>query len=1096
MEKKPRKKTSLIFLAVLTLSFAFLSYEVDLTSAEITGCCELDSYGIQCSTKAQSDCPSNNFAPNTQCDYTSFCQKGCCYDDDAGIYDENVLESSCSLSWDDDNPNCNLPGANEGCCVLGDSTSYENEGRCEIDSVQRGYDGTDWRQNLNEAECVALSQSQDVGACVLNGGNCQFTTNGNCISLGGDFSPNLLCTSEQLNTSCEKTTETTCVDGKYGVYFKDSCGNTANIYDSNRATDQTYWETIVAQEDSCGANDGDGNANSEDCGNCDLQSGGLCDSADADNFNPDMGDYYCKEVSCEFNGTTYENGESWCVYDGVIGTSNDVPGSRHWRYVCNQGKLEIDPCADARKQICLQSNTESNEGAVFRNAACLTNTGESCLDVNSKTSNPDKLEELCNEEANCRMNYVTVDNYFKLATCVPQFPQGFDFKNEQSQENSANACKRATATCTVTRKKNFWGKCKIRKNRECLSNKFPEEMNNLCRSMGDCGGDVNLNNEFVSNYRTSLRNGYGNPTPKIGQEYINDIIDFPNPQNNTIGEILIVMEGYLDYLDILGVPTHNSSYNATIAEKTNLLIINAILNATGQEYETSIVPPSSRNGGFLGMFGGCNPIRVTYSCNAWQPPRGGDACDICNGDSLKPCSKYRCESYGATCEFVNIGTSNELCYDAGVDDTNPPVLTPQLEYISETENYSNITEEGFSITNLNGGCLEAYTPIHFGITTDEVSNCRYDTEMQTFENMSYDMADGLSLYNHTPHTIPFYLPDPSHGESQGLNWSGELDLYVKCQDGKGNENPNFYKVSMCVNQGPDNTPPIITSTSPEKNSLISFDSSIEEVEFITNEFSTCRWSDNDTEYSSMTNQLDCDDEFAEPSSTMGYLCKSNITITETSTTKYIRCSDQPWYEGTSNETLRNSNAQSFVYTLNKPAEKITMGSISPSSDFKTASDQESVDLEVKTIGGGNTHTCSYSFSGYDRMVQFFETGSGNTHNQPLNLFSKEHEIFIECQDETGDIAQSSTEFEIIKDESNARIARIWQDGGEITFLTEESAECRYSETNCNFNWESGNITGTGRTHLIDAVRGRTYNIKCLDDFGNRPSGCTAKIRAS
>jgi hypothetical protein len=358
------------------------------------------------------------------------------------------------------------------------------------------------------------------------------------------------------------------------------------------------------------------------------------------------------------------------------------------------------------------------------------------------------------------------------------------------------------------------------------------------------------------------------------------------------------------------------------------------------------------------------------------------------------------------------------------------------------------------------------------------------------------MSDGLDVYNHTPHVVPFYLPDPSHGQSQGLNWSGNLDLYVKCQDRNGMENPNFYKVSMCINQGPDNSPPIITATFPETNSLISFDSQIEEVRFITNEFSTCRWSDNDTDYSLMDNQLDCDDEFAEPSSTLGYVCTTNITLTGTTTTKYLRCKDQPWYEGTLNETLRNSNTQSFNYILNKPIQKITIDSISPSTDFKTASDQESVDLEVKTIGGGNTHICSYSFSGYDQMIQLFETGQGDTHNQPLNLYPTEHKIFIECQDETGDTSRLTTEFEIIKDEKNARITRIWQDDSEIIFLTGESAVCKYSEKICNFNWENGTTTGTGRTHIIDAIIGRTYNIKCLDDFGNRPSGCTAKIRAS
>ncbi len=1094
MEKKLGKKFNLMFFAVLIFSFGYLFYGISLTSAESTGCCEVDSNGVQCSTTTESDCSSQNFAGNTQCESTSFCQRGCCYDDSTGVYDQNVLQSSCNLDWNND-PNCNLPGAAEGCCILGSSTIYETGGRCAIDSVQRGYEGIDWRSDLNEAQCVTFSQSQDEGACVLNGGNCKFTTGGNCASLGGDFSPDYLCTAEELETSCEKTTETTCVDGKYGVYFTDTCGNIANIYDSSKTSDQTYWETAITQENSCGANDEEGNANSQDCGNCNLQAGGLCSSAEEDNFSPDDGDYYCKEVSCEFDGDNYENGESWCVYDGIIGNSNDVPGSRHWRYVCNQGKVEIDPCADARTQICLQSNTEENGGTIFRNAACLTNTGDKCLEINSETNNPERLEELCNEEANCRVNYVTVTDDFQFKTCIPRFPQGFDFKDEQAQENSANACKRASATCEIQRRKNNLGRCRIRKNSGCLDIKFAEEMNNLCRGMGDCGGDINLNNDFVSNYQTRLVPGYGRTPPRISSGYINDLEDFGS-QNNNLEGILIILENYLDYMSILGVIIYDPSYNATAAENTNLLLIDQLYSQEGYNHTVSVVPPEMGSSGLFNWFGGCTNMKLTYSCKAWQPPRGGDACDLCNDDPLKPCSKYRCESYGATCELANIGTGEELCYDAGVDDANPPILAPQIGYISATENYSNITENGFSITSTEGECLEAYSPIHFGITTDEVSNCRYDFEMQTFENMSYDMENGLASYNHTPHQVPFYLPDPSHGESQGLNWSGELDLYVKCQDGNGNENPNFYKVSMCVNQGPDLTPPIIIATSPENNSRISFDSTAEEVEFITTELSTCKWADNDTDYSLMTNQLVCDEIFNEPSSTQGYSCKTNLTITDTKTTKYIRCADQPWYEET-NDSLRNSNSQSFVYTLNQPSQKIKIDSISPSSDFKTATDTTTVNLEVQTIGGGNTHTCSYSFSGYERMAPFFETGLGNIHNQPsLNLFAKKHEIFIECKDETGDTEQQTSTFEIIKDESDAKITRIWQEEGEIIFLTEESAECKFSEETCNFNWENGTLTGTGRTHTIDAIRGRTYRIKCLDDFGNKPRGCSTIIRAS
>ena len=41
------------------------------------------------------------------------------------------------------------------------------------------------------------------------------------------------------------TKETTCIEGKDEVYFKDSCGNIANIYDSSKINDKGYWNKVI-----------------------------------------------------------------------------------------------------------------------------------------------------------------------------------------------------------------------------------------------------------------------------------------------------------------------------------------------------------------------------------------------------------------------------------------------------------------------------------------------------------------------------------------------------------------------------------------------------------------------------------------------------------------------------------------------------------------------------------------------------------------------------------------------------------------------------------------------------------------------------------
>jgi len=1127
------------------------------------GCCELAVDGTICATTTIDKCAEDSlFAEDTFCDSTSFCQRGCCYDEDAGIYDLNVLEDSCSMDWVPD-PNCNLPGAGKGCCVLGDLVKYETLGQCETDTdeLALGEEGIDWRPDLGEGQCVALGNSGEEGACVFSNGNCKLTTGEGCLNIGGDFSVGNLCTALSLGTECERTSETMCVEGRYGVYFVDSCGNRANIYDSKRANDQNYWEKIILPENSCGAETKDGNANSKTCGNCDFFEGGLCSSALTDKFNPDIGDYYCRDISCTFKGEDYENGESWCVYDGAIGNGNDVVGSRHWKYVCNQGSVQVEPCADYRNEICVQQNTEQGGEVIFRNANCAVNNWRECIDLNTKKGGIAR----CNDAINCRVQKVNVDGKFDFDVCTPEYPPGFDLRDTRSQSTSSTICGVASNKCTVVRKPKFLGGCEIDENEDCLTSEFGEKMNNLCTSLGDCGGAVNIKGDFQKNYKIR-RSG------DLPSSYINKLIAMQNPVKGDYAKIDIdyfnylessgVIEGIINdggeyFIDggsnlALGVAGISSlaaalgegSYtlfygiasgglftspswlagfaNAAvgvaagslvgqlIAEELDLNPVGTVLMMVGGSLTGGALTFSFLTQGWSGIalgpwgwagiaimivasfFGSsdCDPIQVEFECKVWQPPRGGEKCEECNNDPLKPCSKYRCESLGATCELVNVGTDNELCRDAGVDDSSPPVLEPQIGIISEGQKYSNINENGFRIASLNDKCIPAYTPVTFGVTSDELSLCRFDLERREFSDMSFDFGGNFYLYNHT---ITFPLPDPSHGQSKGSDWDGELTLYVKCSDPSGHETPGFYNIEMCVSQGTDVTPPRVSATEPKSSSLVSFDLTSTDVSIITNELSTCKWSDSDLGYSLMTDSLTCDTDISNPGSPFGYLCSGTLNLGSGTTTKYVRCSDQPWFVGSENESKRNMMSESFVYSLVKPDKKIEIDSVLPSEDFEIPSEFTTVNLEVLTSGGGDLHKCSYSFSGYENMIAFFETGVDKTHKQPLNLGEGNHEIFVECKDETRDSARGSTNFVITQDTGVPEVARVWAEEGEIFILTEENAECRYDLNSCNFDWSESVGIGTETLHVIDSQKGRKYYVKCRDEFGNAPVECSIVV---
>jgi len=1142
---------------------------VSASSNEVSssiGCCFVSSDGQKCGTASKGNCASgSSFVEGALCSQVSFCKKGCCFSEETGIYDNNVLESDCLNSWVDDS-NCNMPGAERGCCVLGSSGLMTTYGQCEVRTIEfaQGQNSiVNWSGGLDEMECSILSASQNEGACVLSGGDCKFNTEEQCYGLDGEFNKGYLCSSPSLNTSCEMTTQTTCVDGMDEVYFIDSCGNKANIYDLSRVDDVTYWDKIIEKENSCGSDTEDGNANSENCGNCNRFAGGICASATENNLTvDDVGSFYCKATSCMVDEKEYKNGESWCAYDGKIGNGDDVVGSRHWRYVCSQGEVQIEPCADYRNEICIQSDTFGAEGeeVEFKNSNCVANNWRECVGLNSEG---EEGIEKCADALNCMIERVQISDGFDFNVCLPKYPGGFNLKDERYGLTATGLCASATQKCTYTQKSKFWGGCKDVANRECLEEGFAQKMNEFCRKIGDCGGEVNILGKYTENY--AIKN-----SPKLSDIWIEGLIALAEPVEGQSAEV----EDYSKYLEAAGILKSGGESGDNSNLIKGLVGVGGLGMAVQYAAEQGLIgvtsgilspPPglglggveSSSIAGFasvaigaaagaivgailaksLGLsqggtmlmviggalvggaiayalfnaafvlltspfflvgvalivlslfFGGskCEPIEVEFECKPWQPPRGGEDCEECNNDPLKPCSEYRCSSLGATCEIINKGTLQEMCINGGASDTAPPILSPQFGAFSGGL-YDDVSDSGFSITSLDGGCLNPYETIVFGITTDEPAQCRFDIEPNNFNDMQFDLGGNLYLYNHT---AVYALPDPSYGQSKGSDWTGDLSFYVKCVDRNGFENPNLYTVNMCIKEGKDVTPPIIKSVYPIVNTIIGFNVTSKNMTVITNELAMCKWDLIDKTYSSMENSMNCNDTLENPSNPLGYVCKDIVPTPNTDNIYYIRCMDQPWLNESADRT---ANTQSFVYTLRKPEIKIKIDLIEPNQDIEVNTDMATIELKIQTSGGGERHYCSWSFSGYDNMIEMFETGEGKTHSQMLNRPVGDNKIYIECSDETGDSVQGLTEFKIIKDTSTPQIARVWQTNNKLYIVTTEIAECRYSTETCRFNWADAEMAGTGSEHIISAVRGKTYYVKCEDNFGNLPAGCSIKAK--
>jgi hypothetical protein len=1031
-----------------------LVFSVALVSA--TGCCGLTEGNVQCTGVSQGECKAGaNFAEGVDCDYASFCQEGCCYNGETGVFDARVVETACEESWVK-NPTCDMPEAQRGCCVFGEETIYQTEGQCQVNTIDRAMgpnEVVDWRR-IDRRACFELATYQSRGACVSDNGGCSIGTESECWERGGEFNEGYLCTSPSLNTSCEMTDQTTCVDGKDGVYFVDSCGNYANIYDSSNVDNPDYWNQEILIEDSCGFPGG--NANSKSCGNCDRFAGGMCDSAVRDNFDVDVGNFYCRDLSCEYEGTRYNNGESWCAYDGSIGGGNDTVGSRHWRYTCNFGEIQNNACDDHRNDICVQNFLKEDAGDVKVDAKCIKNDWRKCIEYND---DDEEGAEDCNENPFCEIRGVTIDK-FNVNLCSPKYPGGFDLLNpeETNQEENQAVCEMATRTCTSHYVRVFpsrkW-KCEV--NCDCEKQGFVDKMNDLCIGLGDCGGYVNYNGEYTES-------GYNSNRGEINQDkvtsFLSNIIPIPGRY--------ISMENYL-----------NATGEGSLGSAGGGFSPSGIF-ALGDKWMSDL--------NFFG-FGKTKKEYSTFTCQSWQPPVGSDNCEECNNNLLKPCSEYRCESLGAGCEIVNKGTTEEMCA-AAEDDGRPPTLGPSRGTISDNEMYNDVRDDGFELTNLNGGCIDAYTPLTFGITTNELSQCMFDIEMKEYGEMR-NLGGNSFTYNHT---TTFTLPDPSHGQSQGSDWTGDLTFYIKCRDRFGHETPDFYNVDVCVKEGPDRWSPSIRRIDPADDSILPYGTTTTNVSVVTNELATCRWDIADISYADMGNEMFCEDTLGTPGDPQGYLCTDSLELTSATTDYFIKCMDQPWLEELNRSDERNPNEDSTPYRLRRPEEKIIIEQISPAIDFESPTQNTDIDVTVKTANGGEGHTCYYSFSGYENVIEMIDTG-GVLHVQPLNRPAGLNNLYIECEDETGDFVQAKTEFRIIYDTSTPQIARVWQIGTSLHIITTEPAECVYSTEYCNFNWINGTSMTGSEEFTIGVIPGKKYHIKCKDEFGNAPSGCSISVSA-
>jgi hypothetical protein len=572
-KNKITKSISLLEISIMiiaTFAFAYLVAipELSLVNAEATtNCCLQTKQGQICQDIPYQTCSEecSSICQYSSCKQVAECSLGCCIDASQGNCVPNTPQTLCQYpnEWKND-ASCNYQECSSGCCILGDKTAFVNSKKCEALTILNGLSTTlnyDFRQGVTEAECIALERSVTKGACLFISDevNCKILTKEQCVRQTGSYSnfyENYLCTAPDLNTICNPTTETTCVDEKDEVYFLDSCDNIANIYDSSKIYDISnnnsveYWTRILSKQESCNTNIG--NINSASCGNCEYLLGSRCGSSSGSETNPDYGNLYCRDLNCYDVPTAVssqgevlfkenkKHGETWCLYESTIGnltqdlvvgekkltgaaavialmtgkpttvpvikntiSGTDPVGSRHYLAQCLNGEISINPCDEYRNRICVQENSvinnETNE--IFSSAACRINSWQECLnynfeiddDVEGQTTN-DKMNE-CLENPDCYVKQINIASHFNFPQCLPKYKPAFDLTRIEGDANQI--CSVASQTCEVIYVKH-WDGWDCEANCNCLSREFTLKMNEWCRSLGDCGAQTNIAGEVTT----------------------------------------------------------------------------------------------------------------------------------------------------------------------------------------------------------------------------------------------------------------------------------------------------------------------------------------------------------------------------------------------------------------------------------------------------------------------------------------------------------------------------------------------------------------------------------------------------------------------
>ena len=506
--------------------------------------------------------------------------------------------------------------------------------------------------------------------------------------------------------------------------------------------------------------------------------------------------------------------------------------------------------------------------------------------------------------------------------------------------------------------------------------------------------------------------------------------------------------------------------------------------------------------------------KVNFECLPWEAPLGGKDCELCN-DDMQSCSEYRCKSLGQACDIVNKGTAEESCVWISPNDVTSPLITPWEEPLTEGHRYTNHDtlppSLGAKIVRNPDNCIQAFTPLEFGIQTDEPAQCKIDivhsngTGQEVFDGMNYYFGNSFYAYNHTEKMNlpgPGALQNALNGtgfDAPEIPVDGIYNFYVRCRDANGNFNVQEFVFQICVDPSPDTTPPVLVDTSIKSGSFVGFEKDEVDVDFYINEPSECKWDKESKSYDEMANEMSCSTEIYEINAQQTYTCSTTLTgIEDRKENKfYVRCKDQPG----SPENERNVNTQSQEFIL-KGSQPLNIVEVEPNGTIFGSTRSVSVNLTVETSDGAEEGKalCYFSSDGEEgSYISMFNSDSFR-HSQLLQLTEGDYNYHFRCIDAGGNSAEETTNFRVEVDTEAPRVTRAYRADG-LKIVTDEDAECVYSLNSCNYVFDEGlrmiySNPNIKNVHFAEWQSNLVYYIKCRDFYDNEPSPDACSIIAS